>query len=174
MTKECAVSFTGYRKSKILSTYQRNLFNCDSSNTEECLLREISTRLESTITMLYDRGCRTFISGMSEGFDLLAAEAVLKAKESHSDIRLVLAIPFNKQNERYTDEDNVLYYKIYALADEVNIISDEYHDRVFLDRNDYMISNSSILVAYYNGLRGGTMYTYNRALRAEMEIINIY
>lgn len=166
MTNENIVSFTGYRRSKIIST--------QPFTSEGDIFEEISARLETTIKALYLRGCRTFISGMSEGFDLLAAQAVLKIREEAKDIRLVLAIPFNKQDERYSDEDRRLYYEIYAAADEIKIIAEEYHERVFLDRNDYMLENSSILVSYYNGLRGGTMYTYNRAIRAEMEIINLF
>ena len=41
-------------------------------------------------------------------------------------------------------------------------------------RNDYLVDNSALLVAWYDGSpRGGTAYTVKRARRMRMPIINL-
>ncbi len=46
------------------------------------------------------RGYTRFISGMSTGFDLWAAESVLRARES-LPVQLLCAVPFDGQADRY-------------------------------------------------------------------------
>ena len=110
---------------------------------------------------------------MSEGFDLLSAGAVIRVRMKHPQIKLLIAIPFMGQELSYSPQDKQLYDVIYQLANEVVLISDDYHERAFLDRNDFMLNNSSAIICYYDGQRGGTMYTYNRAAKSEKRIINL-
>lgn len=121
-----------------------------------------------------NKNLRAFISGMAEGFDLLAAEAVLKLRMKKPDVILISVIPFMGQELDYTPRDKERYKIIYDLANKIIFTSDTYHDKAFFKRNDYLLDNSSLVICYYNGLRGGTMYTYNRAVRQNIEIINLY
>lgn len=43
----------------------------------------------SQVRRLYSLGYRYFLSGMAEGFDLLAAQAVTALKAEYTDIRLI-------------------------------------------------------------------------------------
>lgn len=52
--------------------------------------------------------------------------------------------------------------------------SETYHKDAFFDRNDYLLAHASVLVCYYIvGKRSGTMYTVNRAVKANLETINL-
>ena len=96
--KEKIVCFTGYRTSKILRT---------SNNPN--LLQKISTDIENNVLTLYEQGYDTFISGMSEGFDMISAEVVLKLRVTYPDIKLIAVIPFMGQELSYSMQDKKMY-----------------------------------------------------------------
>ena len=161
--KEKSVSFTGYRTSKILS-----------SSPIPNLLEQIKGDIYLTISQLYKEGYNTFLTGMSEGFDLIAAKAVLELKKSSPDINLIAVIPFEGQDSGYSPKDKASYNYICNNADSVVYTSQDYFKEAFFKRNDYLLDNCGVVVCYYNGQRGGTMYTYNRAKKRELPIINIF
>lgn len=161
--KENSVSFTGYRTSKILKT-----------SPLPNLLEHVQNDVYLTISKLYQKGYNTFISGMSEGFDLLAAQAVLEFKQNRLDIHLIAVIPFNGQELRYSDEDKATYKYVCDNADSVVFTSHYYSKDAFFKRNDYLLDNCGMVVCYYDGESGGTMYTYNRAKKRGLPIINIF
>ena len=59
-------------------------------------------RLDATLRELYLRGVRTFYSGMAEGFDLLAARAVLDLQSKYSDVQLIAAVPFRGHGRSFS------------------------------------------------------------------------
>ena len=111
---------------------------------------------------------------MADGFDMIASEVVLVLKNEGLKINLIAVIPFVGQELRYSETDKIRYKTIYENADSIIFSCEEYHDRCYLDRNDLLLANCSMVVCYYSGLRGGTMYTVNRAMKTELPIINIY
>ncbi|CDN30806.1 hypothetical protein BN938_0701 [Mucinivorans hirudinis] len=163
IAKETTVAFTGYRTAKILR-----------SSNEPDILQTIATELDKTVLCLHKQAYTTFLSGMSEGFDLFAAEAVLRARMKHPEIRLIAVIPFQGQELGYSDRDKERYKIIYELANEVIYTDESYNERAYLDRNDFLLDNSSVVVCYYDGQRGGTMYTVNRAKLRALPIINLH
>ncbi|MBQ6869912.1 MAG: DUF1273 domain-containing protein, partial [Alistipes sp.] len=46
-------------------------------------------KLELAIRLLYSDGYRTFTSGMAEGFDLLAAQTIIKLKGELEGLKLI-------------------------------------------------------------------------------------
>lgn len=163
IAKEKTVAFTGHRKEKII----RENGDCN-------LLNVIATETYHEILSLCQKGYDTFLSGMSEGFDLIAAEAVLEAKKVFPNIRLIAVIPFKEQEKKYSYEDKKLYKAICEKASDIIFTSQAYHDKAFFDRNDFLVLNASYVLCYYiAGMRSGTMYTVNRASKADMEILNI-
>ncbi len=134
----------------------------------------VKERVERCILDLYDRGFRRFIVGGATGFDLIAARALAEIKiHTLKDINIVVAVPFRGQEDGYTPAEKALYHHTLRTADEVKYLSEKFYKGAFLDRNDYMLMHSSLLVCYYNGQRGGTMYTVNRAIKLGHEIINL-
>ena len=53
--------------------------------------------------------------------------------------------------------------KILKQADIKRYISNEYTDTCMHERNDYMLKNSSLVIALYNGTFGGTQSTLKKA-----------
>ncbi|MCC8088041.1 MAG: hypothetical protein LIO79_02095 [Rikenellaceae bacterium] len=70
------VAFTGYRPYKITQS--------DPDNS--LLFAEVQARLLTTIHSLANRGFTIFLTGMAEGFDLMAARAVLLAQNTFSHL----------------------------------------------------------------------------------------
>ncbi len=157
------VAFSGYRTQKIIS-----------SNPDPTILFKIKDLVIKNIFELYERGFRRFITGGSSGFDLIVAKALIYVRDnSLRDIKIIMAIPYIGQEENYPIAEQILYLRAIDTADQVHYISKEYHEEAYLERNKYMLMHSSVLVCYYDGQRGGTMYTVNRAVQTGHEVINL-
>ena len=63
--------------------------------------------------------------------------------------------------------------EILGQADEVRVLSSEYTQTCMLDRNRYMVDNSSILIHYLRSNRGGTKYTVNYAITKNVQLVGI-
>lgn len=131
--------------------------------------------LVEIITECYHNGSRFFLSGMALGFDIIAAECVLELKNTFSDISLIAVIPFKNQSIRFNDTDKATYDYILCKADKIVVLSDVYFSACYLSRNDYLIKNSSAIIAYYDTLRkGGTAYTIHKAEKRRIPIYNLF
>lgn len=134
---------------------------------------EAQQALADTVVALYNGGYTTFLSGMAVGFDMAAAECVLSLKERLKGIRLVAVVPFEGQEQRFSEEDKRRFEEILRRADERVVLSQIYHKGVYTVRNDYLVSHSAVVVACYDGSAGGTRYTVRRAEKTGREVINI-
>ena len=159
-----AVAFTGHRKERILQENSNN----------PCILGQVQLAVIEQVEHLYSQGYRTFYNGMSEGFDLLAASAVIACRWKYKDIRLVAVVPFRNQSARYEPLDKIQYNTLLEEADEVVILSESYYRGCFHRRNDYLIEYANIVIAYWDGIfKGGTFYTIKKAQRDNKQIINL-
>ena len=131
-------------------------------------------RLDVTLRELYARGVRVFYSGMAEGFDLLAARAVLDLRREYSDIQFVAAVPFRAQAVGFSAVVHRDYDQILAAANRVDVLQEEYSRDCFLRRDDYMVERAATVVAWFDGRAGGTAYTVGRARSLSCEVINLY
>lgn len=122
-----------------------------------------SLLFERTVENLITQGVTTFYSGMAMGFDLIAADAVLKEKERNSQIKLIACVPCPEQQRNYPLTEKKKYERIIALCDEVVILSERYYKGCMLARDRYMVDNCDVVLAYMNKLDGGTAYTVRYA-----------
>lgn len=106
--------------------------------------------LRRTVGELYARGFRTFLSGMAVGFDLAAAEAVLELRERVPGVRLVAAVPFRGQEMRFSPADRERFRRVLAEADSVEVLAPAYHRGCYAVRNDFLVDNARVLVAWYD------------------------
>ncbi len=137
-------------------------------------LKRIIGVVDSMISAAYSKGYRTFIAGGAIGFDTLAACRVIVAKKRLPDIKLWLALPCRNQTERWTrTSDLALYKRIMASAERVDYITDFYTDSCMLERNRFMVDQSSLCIAYCINEKGGTAYTVNYAKKKGLGILNI-
>lgn len=136
---------------------------------------QLREALREIVTEHYSMGVRNFYCGMAIGFDLLAAEVVLSVKESCPDIKLIAVIPFREQCKRFTPYNQVRYQSILGKADRAVVLNETYVNGCFFQRNDYMLSHSGYLIAYFDGQpKGGTFYTVKRARQRMMPVVNLF
>ena len=135
----------------------------------------VKKRLSNAVLDAYGQGIRNFISGFAIGFDMMAAEEIVSLKQTHPDITLIAAIPFKGQASRFRFYDRKRYDRLLEVADEVIVLSDSYYPRCFLDRDEFMVNNSSKLIGYYDGReKGGTFYTIRKAMAQNIPIVNVF
>lgn len=126
------------------------------------------------LEQLYDEGCRRFVSGMAQGFDLAAAEAVVHLRASHHDVELECAVPYPGFDRGFAPDDGDRFQTLLSVADRVTYVAERYSPRVFHRRNDYLVDNCSLLLAWWDGRPSGTGYTVARARRMQRRVVNIF
>lgn len=137
------------------------------------LLPALISDLDHTLHDLYQRGYRDFLSGGAIGFDLLAAEAVLRLQLEHPDVRLIMVLPCGDQSRRWSDADCRRYERILYAADETRVLSPAYYEGCMLVRNRHMVDHSAVCVCYMLRPRGGTLSTVSYAMQQDMPVINL-
>ena len=130
-------------------------------------------RLEELLELLYDRGYRDFLCGGALGFDLYAAEHVVRLREKHPDVRLVFCLPCADQSSQWKRADCSRYERLLYLSDETRVLSPRYYDGCMQSRNAYMVDRSYLCVAYMARLRGGTLSTVRYAISQDVPVINL-
>lgn len=130
--------------------------------TLECLIRE-----------LCENGCREFISGGAIGFDMMAAETVLKLKRTFPDITLIMALPCRDQHIKWGRTDRLRYEKLLSRADKIVYLAEGYVTGCMHLRNKYMVDNSELCIAYLQNKGGGTEYTVRYAREKGCRVVNI-
>lgn len=136
-------------------------------------IKRIEKQLDIIIEKLYQNGVVFFVAGGAYGFDMLAEKAVLRAKESHSEIKLILVLPCRNQDKYWTAENKVIYADILKQADKVVYISESYNNGCMYKRNRHLVDFSGYCVAYLTKNVGGTAYTVDYARRNGLQIINL-
>jgi uncharacterized phage-like protein YoqJ len=133
----------------------------------------IKKKLASEIEQLIGQGYCCFCAGGALGFDTLAAQAVLEAKEQFSQIKLILALPCLSQANRWCEHDKRVYEQIKQRADEVVYTSQKYTRGCMFKRNRYLVDHSSVCVCYLTKETGGTAYTVKYARSKGIVIRNL-
>ena len=154
MSKACA--FTGHRQIR-------------SDLTER--LRSLIYR---AINYAYGQGCRDFICGGAVGFDTLAAREVLRFRFTHSDVRLVLYLPCQNQNEYWSDRSTDAYEHILSSANEIVYTAESYTPDCMKLRNEAMAAAADILIAYAGRYSSGAAQTVRLAEKAGKQVYNLY
>lgn len=126
----------------------------------------------NAIVKLHERGYTQFLAGGALGFDALAAQCVIKAKERFPDIKLILFLPCQDQTKKWNQSDILVYEKIKAQADKVIYTSEQYTRDCMFVRNRALVDNSSYCVSYQYKQSGGTSYTVKYAQSKGMTVYN--
>lgn len=135
--------------------------------------KPLTAALDRNIQHMISEGYTSFLCGGALGFDMLAEEAVIRARKNHSTIRLILVIPCAGQSSRWPAEEKKKYSEILQQADEHIVLSPQYYTGCMLTRNRYMVDRSSRCVCYLYNMRGGTMSTVQYALQKQIRIDNL-
>ncbi len=134
----------------------------------------LKSMLKDSIAMLIEEGYKKFLTGMAQGVDTWAALAVLELRRDNRDVQLHCVLPCMEQDQTWKDDAKKLYRSILAQANVTIYLNGKYNKNCMLERNQYMVDHSSLLLAVYSGAkRSGTGYTVNYAKKRGRKIIVI-
>lgn len=158
------VAFTGHRPQKFA-------FGFDESHPD-CL--ELKDVLREAIYKAIGRGARYFITGMALGVDMWAAEEIIDCRKVDAKIQLEAAIPCRNQERVWPKALQDRYHQILAQCNKVTLVTDAPFDpKVMQIRNRYMVDKCDLLIAVYDGSRGGTKQTVDYALETGKRVLRI-
>lgn len=132
----------------------------------------VEQELRHQVQIAIKDGYTHFISGFSEGTDLIFASVVAKEKERHSNLFLEAAIPY--ANRLKIKDDT--FQTLLQSCDRVMVVREQYIPSCFMQRNRYMVGASQRVIAVYDGReKGRTLYTmrYAHILKREIYVIEL-
>lgn len=120
----------------------------------------VQCQLGDAVMEAISQGYTHFISGFASGADLIFAEIVTDLKKSHP-ITLEAALPCPSRAET-PDE---MFQRLIRYCDIVKIHSGHYFKGCYMRRNRYMVDQSALVIAVWDGRQtGGTAATVRYAL----------
>lgn len=136
-------------------------------------LANIADKLQTEIEALIKSGYYYFESGGALGFDLLAAQIVLKMKKKYPHINLILILPCKQQTKYWGKSDIIIYDNVKKRADKTIYTSEVYHNGCMHKRNRALVDTANVCLCYLEKNSGGTFYTVKYAKSKGLRIINI-
>lgn len=132
---------------------------------------EAFIKLESIATeWLLENKPTKLISGMALGWDQALASAAIDCK-----IPFIAAIPFKGQESVWNYNSKKQYNELLEWADDIIYCSEPgYSAHKMQIRNEYMVDECDILLAMYDGTKGGTHNCVEYAKSKNKQIINLY
>lgn len=129
--------------------------------------------LDRVIKNLIKNGCKKFLCGMAQGFDLTAAESVLALKNEFPDIGLIACVPCEGQSRYFSSADKARYDRVLKNCSEVIVLAERYYQGCMHVRDRFMVDNSDTVVCYLRKKSGGTYYTVKYAKAHDKKIIEL-
>lgn len=162
ITNACA--FTGHRPHKLPWRGNEAAPACVA-------LKEV---LAAQIDALVNNGYMEFLSGMAEGTDIWAAQAVLALREKHPAMKLHCILPCFDQSVKWAASSRERYRSVLEQANSIIFVNRENKKNCMLERNRFLVSHAAVVLAVYNGeKRGGTAATVRYARKLGRELIII-
>ena len=151
-------AFTGHRPEKVTGSEGK-----------------IIVELRKEILKAIDEGYRVFLTGMSRGVDLWAADIVIELRRYNKDLKLMCVIPYEGMEERWSVDWKKHYNMVCKQADHVQVLSNQYSPDVYQNRNQWLVNHSSKLIAVFNGDPSGTGNTiqYAQEQGIPVEVIEV-
>jgi len=116
----------------------------------------------------------TIYTGMALGVDQAFAEIVLRLRDAGCGVFCSAAVPCYNQEGKWPVENRELYHKILARCDTVDYVTKErYTPTCMEDRNRWMVDRSDLVIAVWNGRRGGTKNCVDYARANGRKILRI-
>ena len=129
-------------------------------------------RLKSEILTLINAKYDTFLVGMALGFDTVAFN-ILESIRKTEKIKIVACIPCPEQSNGFDLYQKKEYERMVESADEKIILRPRYTRICMIKRNEYMVDNSSVLIAYVRENKGGSYKTKNYAIKKGIRVIEV-
>lgn len=142
-----------------------------NEDSDEIIL--LKNRILEAVENAYGDGFRNFISGMAEGFDLFAAEAVICLMDKYPDIKLFAAFPCASSPNNHSAAICKRIKKIMNRASGCSFVCKEHIFGCELSRNIYMVESSSMIIGYYDGFSKGTAHCWHCAEDRGLFLVNL-
>ena len=133
--------------------------------------REVDQAIEDGITTFYYGGCY--------GFELLAADIIVKHQKVISmvnpkAIRLIAVLPYEEQANDWNEDDRELYFNLLAKCNNVITLNTRFKMGCYCESSHYMVDHSSKLICYCSDIENKTQSTKDYAEKNNLKIINLY
>ena len=159
-----ACAFTGHRPHKFPWRGDETAPKCVA----------LKKTLAEQITALISDGYTDFLSGMAEGTDTWTAQIILALREDNPALRLHCILPCFDQSAKWSASSRECYRSVLEQADSIIFVNRENKRSCMLERDRFLVSYASIVLAVYNGeRRGGTAATVRYARKLGRELIVI-
>jgi uncharacterized phage-like protein YoqJ len=158
---------TGHRPDKLPGGY--DIYSAENAN----LIRKMQEVLLSYYNI---HGALHCITGMALGIDQLFAIACIGLKQMYNlNITIEAAVPCIGQESKWPANSQALYNSLLETMDSVYYVTQAPYSAGCMElRNEYMVDNSDLVLAYFDGSKGGTKNCVDYAKEQDKEIINIY
>lgn len=146
LLKEETCCLTGHRPKSLPWGYNESKLNCINFKKD----------LFSILIGAINYGLKNFLTGMAEGFDMIATETLIDLRKKFKEIKIIAVIPCKDQEIKWSADQQKRYRKILKECDSIFILSKNYTPTCMNDRNKFMVEHSSVVIACYNGKPSGT------------------
>lgn len=162
--KSITACFTGHRPKSLPWGYDETKESC----------KKFKEALKNVVIEAVNKGYTNFLTGMAEGFDMMAAETVLDLKKQFKNLKLIAVIPCENQSAKWAEAEQQRYQDILQHCDEKIVLSEKYTPTCMNKRNMYMAERSGLCIACFNGKPSGTGNTikFAKAAGCEVKILN--
>ena len=159
-----ACAFTGHRPQKLPWRFDETAPGCVA----------LKETLAAQVAMLIENGYTEFLSGMAPGVDIWAAQIILDLRENNSALKLHCVLPCTAQSAKWSAALRKQYRAILEQADSIIFVNRVDKKNCMLERDRFLVSYASLVLAVYNGeRRGGTAATVRYARKLGRELIVI-
>ena len=149
---------------------------CFTGHRPEKLQRsenDIRSELEREIRKAIHDNLIVFITGMSRGIDIEAAEIVIQIKKEGYPVRLICASPYPGFEKNWSQAWKRRYINVIQNADLVRYICSQYNKNCFQIRNEWLVNHSARVIAVFNGQPSGTKNTIEYAMQQGVPVVHI-
>lgn len=122
---------------------------------------------------LIRKGYTDFYCGGALGFDTLCAIEIIELKAVYPYLKLIIAVPFKEQSERWSPYQKIRYENLLGLADETVTVCDTPSKYAYIVRNRYMVDRCSALIYFQRKSSGGTKSTVEYAQKQGLTLIPV-
>lgn len=124
---------------------------------------KIIVELRKEILKAVDAGYTIFLTGMSRGTDLWAADIIIHLRRYNHNLKLIGIIPYDGFDEKWSVDWKKHYKLVRKELDGLYVASKEYSPNVYQQRNHLLVDHASMVIAVFNGDSGGTFNTIRYA-----------
>lgn len=164
--KDLVACLTGHRPKSLPWGYDETQDSCKR-------FKDICTKM---FMGAINFGITTFLTGMAEGFDMIATELLLNLRDTSPHIKIVAVIPCLGQEKRWSTSQQNRYKNILTKVDKKIVLADYYTPTCMNERNMFMVKNADVCIACWNGKPSGTKNTilFAKATGCKVRLINPY